>query len=105
MGKDFENYDKYVPEDVLKEIDEYEKRQRVSRSRARTRMPSNEDIVKAILEVTGGKLTRYNVEDLYDNVVEYLRNQGFDTSMLTPSRVERLVSSLIKRGVLANMLE
>jgi hypothetical protein len=105
MGKDFENYDKYVPEDVLKEIDEYERRQRVSRSRARTRMPSNEDIVKAILEVTGGKLTRYNVEDLYDNVVEYLRNQGFDTSMLTPSRVERLVSSLIKRGVLANMLE
>jgi hypothetical protein len=100
-----ENYDRYVPEDILKEIDDYERKQRVSRPRAKGRLPSNEDIVKAILEVTAGKLTRYNVEDLYDNVVEYLRNQGFDTSGLTPSRVERLVSSLIRKGILTSMLE
>lgn len=105
MSKDLQNYDKYLPEDVVKEINEYEKKYRTSKTKARGKFPSNEDIVNAILEVTSGKLTRYNIEYLYDNVVEYLRNQGFDTSALTPSRIERLISSLIRKGVLTNMLK
>lgn len=105
MSKDLQNYDKYLPEDVMKEINEYERKYRTSKIKTRGRFPSNEDIVNAILEVTSGKLTRYNIEYLYDSVVEYLRNQGFDTSALTPSRIERLISSLIRKGVLTNMLK
>lgn len=104
MSGGSDSYDQYIPEDVVKEINEYEKKHRIAPSRTKARFPSNEDIVDAILNVTGGKLTRYNIENLYDNVVEYLRQEGFDVSAVTPSRVERLVSSLVKKGVLSDRL-
>lgn len=98
-------YDQYVPEELVKEIDEYEKKYRKQQSKPRGRgvFPSNEDIVNAILKVTGGRITRYNIDNLYDSVVEYLSNQGFDVSVLTPSRVERLVESLVRKGVISKV--
>lgn len=99
-----DSYDNYLPEELVKEVEEYEKNFTRSRQKRRSKFPSNEDIVNAILEVTGGALARYNVENLYDLVLEHLRSKGFDTSMVTESRVERLVSSLIRRGALADRL-
>ncbi|MEM1526510.1 MAG: hypothetical protein QW775_02255 [Ignisphaera sp.] len=105
MSKDLENYDQYVPEDIVKEIDDYERRFKVSKPREKGRYPSNEDIVNAILRVTSGKLTRYNVENLYNDVVEFLKREGFNTIAVTPSRIERLVSSLIRKGVMSSELK
>ena len=104
MSTNLDNYDKYIPDDVLQEVSEYERKTVKSPQRRKGRFPSNEDIVKAIIAVTGGTLTRYNVEDLYDNVIEYLRSMGFDTSAVTEGRIERLVSSMLKRGALSEKL-
>ncbi|MEM1646072.1 MAG: hypothetical protein QXL96_09445 [Ignisphaera sp.] len=104
MSENIRNYDQYIPEDVVKEIDDYERRFKVSKPKTKGRFPSNEDIVNAILRVTSGKITRYNVENLYDDVIEFLKREGFDTSAITPSRIERLVSSLVRRGSLSSEL-
>lgn len=99
------NYYDFIPEEVIQEIREYEEKiDRKSKGRSKTRFPSNEDVVDAIMKITGGVLTKHNVETLYDNVIEYLKNQGFNTSALTESRVERLVNSLIRRGVLSKRI-
>lgn len=99
-----DNYDQYIPDDLVKEIDEYEKKYRSPSGRSKGVLPSNEDIVNAIIEVTGGTITRHNINDIYDNVIKYLKSQGFNTSAVTASRVERLVSTLLKRGVLSKKL-
>lgn len=105
MSDNIGRYDDFLPEDLVKEVKEYEERfSKKSRGKGRARFPSNEDIVDAIINVTGSILTRYNINDLYINVIDYLKSQGFDTSALTESRVERLVSSLLKKGVLCKKL-
>lgn len=105
MFSDIDNYDKYIPDDVVQEINEYEKKLRRSNLKGKTKLPSNEDIVNAIIKVTGGSLTRYNIENLYDNVIEYLKHQGFNTSVVSEYRVERLVESLIRKGSLSKQVE
>lgn len=105
MSNNIGRYDEFVPEEFVREVEEYEKKlSERSGSRGRMRFPSNEDIVDAIIKVSGGTLTRYNIEDLYISIIEYLKSQGFNTSALTESRVERLVSSLVKKGVLSKKL-
>ena len=91
-----------APEDVLKEVEEYEKRElsRYRVSGAKKRFPSNEDVVDAIKAVSGGVITRANIDHLFETVKKYLEDKGFDTRFLTEGRFWRLVTSLAKKGVL-----
>ena len=95
-----------VPEDALREIEEYEEKEYGHRSGKRKRKyPSNEDIVEAIKNVSGRSLNRYNIDSLYDAVKQYLEERGFDTSALNESRFWRLVTNLAKKGYLKTNLE
>jgi hypothetical protein len=97
-----------VPKELLDEIVEYEEREHgrrtVSKNRKR-KFPSNEDIVEAIKEVSGGTITRHNIDVLYDAVKQYLEEKGFDTTALNESRFWRLVTNLTRRGHLKANLE
>jgi len=100
--KELEKLMSMVPEDVLKEVEEYERSEleRHRRSGSKRPFPSNEDVAEAIKEVCGGVITRGNIDSLFDAVKEYLEDQGFDTRFLTEGRFWRLVTSLAKKGVI-----
>ncbi|MDK6028387.1 hypothetical protein QPL79_03295 [Ignisphaera sp. 4213-co] len=94
-----------VPSDVLKEIEEYEETMHSRRTSKRRKYPSNEDIVNAIRNVTGGVVNRHNIDLVFDAVKQYLEEQGFDTSALNESRFWRLLSSLVRKNVIRTELE
>jgi GTPase SAR1 family protein len=96
-----------VPKEALEEVLEYEEQVygRKAGGKKKGRYPSNEDIVEAIKEVSGGVLTRYNVDVLFEAVKQYLEERGFDTSALNESRFWRLVTNLVKKGHLRAELE
>ncbi len=90
-----------IPEDVLEEIKEYEEKFLRPRVRgAKKKFPSNEDVAEAIKIVSGGTITRANIENLYEAVKKYLEEQGFDTTFLSESRFWRLVTSLARKGAI-----
>ncbi len=91
-----------VPEDVLKEVEEYEKseREKYRRSGSKKPFPSNEDVAEAIKEVCGGIITRGNIDTLFEAVKKHLEEQGFETRFLTEGRFWRLVTNLVKKGVI-----
>jgi len=93
-GEDI-NYD-YLPSDALKDVEAEESRRGIAQRR-RSRFPSNEDIASAVREVSGGVITRYNVDQLYEEVLRILKEKGFDVSHVTPGRVERIVASMLRR--------
>jgi len=91
-----------VPEELLKEIEEFEEREkeRYRRSGSKRPFPSNEDVVEAIKEISGGVITRGNIDELFDAVKKHLEDKGFDTRFLTEGRFWRLVTNMVKKGVL-----
>jgi len=97
------DYD-YLPSDALKDVEAEESRRWISQRR-RARFPSNEDIASAIREVSGGVITRYNVDQLYEEVLRILKEKGFDVSYVTPGRVERIVASMLRRRTIHAKLD
>jgi len=91
-----------VPEEILREIEEYEKEERARHrvSGSKRPFPSNEDVVAAIKEVCGGVITRDTAEHIFDAVKKHLEEKGFDTRFLTEGRFWRLVTNLVKKGVI-----
>ncbi len=105
MGEGYREFEKLlsmVPEDVLKEVEEYERSEmeRHRRSGSKKPFPSNEDVAEAIKEVCGGVITRGNIDELFEAVKKYLEEKGFDTRFLTEGRFWRLVTSLVKKGII-----
>lgn len=93
--------DNYIDEEVLREIEEYERKYlKQPHRKSKRAFPSNEDIVEAIREVTGGILTRWSAEQLFEAVKEYLEEKGFDTLKVTEGRVWRLATNMAKKGML-----
>ncbi|RLG87103.1 MAG: hypothetical protein DRO15_05365 [Thermoprotei archaeon] len=91
----------HINEEMLKEIEEYERKYlRPSHRKPKRAFPSNEDIVEAIRNITGGILTRWNAEQLFEAVKKYLEDRGFDTSRVTEGRVWRLATNMVKKGML-----
>jgi hypothetical protein len=101
MSEDMDKALTDIPKELLDEIVEYERKERVRRAGSRERrgrFPSNEDIVDAIKDVSGGAITRYNIDTLYEATKQYLEERGFDTSVLSESRFWRLVTNLTRKG-------
>lgn len=105
MSEDLSKKMLEVPSDMLKEIEEYEESVQGRKSGKKGRYPSNEDVVEAIKNVTGGVINRFNIDVLFDNVKQYLEEHGFDTSALNETRFWRLVSNLVKKNILRSELE
>ncbi|ADM28392.1 conserved hypothetical protein [Ignisphaera aggregans DSM 17230] len=96
-----------IPRDALQEIEEYEEQniERRRRSQKKRKFPSYADIIEAIKEISGGSINRYTIDELYEAVLKYLEEQGFDTSMITENKFWRIVTSLVNRGSLRAELE
>lgn len=101
-GSEFEKLLTMVPEELLREIEEFERseREKHRKSGSKKPFPSNEDVVEAIKEVSGGVITRGNIDELFDAVKKHLEDKGFDTRFLTEGRFWRLVTSMAKKGII-----
>lgn len=98
---DQRDYYEEVNEEILREIREYEEKYlRTRRAKSKRPFPSNEDVAEAIKAITSGIITRHSAEELYTSVKKYLESRGFDTSRLTEGRLWRLVTSMVKKGIL-----
>ena len=96
-----EDYDKYIPEDLLKEIQEAERKDNHRKSKAR--YPSSRDIVNAVIEAAHmGRSMHPN--DFPELVITLLQSRGFDTRHVTEKRIWRTYENLVRRGVISDSL-
>ncbi len=89
-----------IPQDVLEDVLRYEEeylRKEMSKGKSQRKFPSNEDVVEAILEVTGGIVYSSTLENLYDMVKKRLEEKGYETKFVNEKRILRLLSSLAKK--------
>ncbi len=90
----------YIPEDVLEEILEEERKQRMKK---KTPYPSSRDIVEAVIEAA--KMARgIHPDEFPDLVLKILEDQGFDTRHVTVKRIWNTYESLVRRGVIRDTL-
>lgn len=97
------DYARYVPEDVLKEIIEYEEKSRVKHSRKKRAYPSSRDIVEAVIEASS-QACSIHPDEFPDMVFRILEEKGFSTRYVTVKRIWRTYEMLVKRGVLRDVL-
>ncbi len=99
-GKGKFNLD-YVPEDVLKEVLEEEKKS--VKGRKKKSYPSSRDIVEAVIEAS--KMARgMHPDEFPDLVLRILEDKGFDTRHVTIKRVWSTYENLVRRGVIRDVL-
>ncbi len=90
----------YIPEDVLEEVLEEERKQRMKK---KTPYPSSRDIVEAVIEAA--KMARgIHPDEFPDLVLKILEDQGFDTRHVTVKRIWHTYESLVRRGVIRDTL-
>ena len=90
----------YIPEDVLEEVLEEERKQRMKK---KTPYPSSRDIVEAVIEAA--KMARgVHPDEFPDLVLKILEDQGFDTRHVTVKRIWNTYESLVRRGVIRDTL-
>jgi hypothetical protein len=95
------NYDKYVPEDLLREI--MEATREAKRRKEKARYPSSRDIVEAVIEAAHmGRSMHPN--DFPELVISILESKGFDTRHVTEKRIWRTYENLVRRGVISDLL-
>ncbi len=96
------DYSQYIPEDLLEEIEEYEKEIRAGKRKKRN-YPSSRDIVLAVKEAAL-KARGLHPDDFPRIVLEILEEQGFDTSYVTVKRIWRVYEKLVRSGVIPDTL-
>lgn len=94
------DYSDYIPEDVLREVREAEKKPR--RRGKRRSYPTSRDIAGAVVEAARrGPRDPHGFPDL---VLRILEERGFDTSHVTVKRIWRTYEALVRRGVISDVL-
>jgi predicted transcriptional regulator len=96
------DYSSYVPEDLLREIEEYEEQYKKT-GRRRKNYPSSRDIVEAVREAAL-KSRGIHPDDFPRIVIETLKDKGFDTELVTVKRVWRIYEKLVRTGVIPDTL-
>lgn len=90
----------YIPEDVLEEV---LKEERKIKRKKKLPYPSSHDIVDAVIEAT--KMARaIHPHEFPELVIKILRDKGFDTRHVTVKRIWSSYESLVKRGVIQDLL-
>ena len=103
-NEEIEHAMEWIPENMLKEVIEEEKRMRTHGKRAWKPFPTNKDIMRAIVHVTGGVIYRQTLQDLHWEVIERLKQEGFETRFVSSKRVWRLVQYLAEKGRITIMV-
>ncbi len=94
----------YIPEDVLREVEEAEKEFYEKGSRKKkTRYPSSRDIVEAVI-IVAKTFRASSPEEYPDAVLEYLQEKGYDTRHVTVKRIWRTYEKLVREGVISDYL-
>lgn len=94
------DYSDYVPEELLREVKEFEESARVRGVHRKRRYPSDRDVAEAVKAVAGGYVSRHTLDHLYESVKRYLEERGFDVSAMSESRFWRVVTAMVRRGEL-----
>jgi len=90
----------YVPEDVLEEILEEERR---ITKKKKSPYPSSRDIVEAVIEAA--RMARgIHPDEFPELVIKILEDRGFDTRHVTVKRIWGTYESLVRRGVIRDTL-
>ncbi len=93
----------FVPEDLLKEIEEAERELRGKGSRPRKPYPSSRDVVEAVAEAA--RMCRGARPDEFPELVrKLLEERGFDVRHVTDKRIWRTYENLVRRGFLPDTL-
>lgn len=85
-----------IPEDLLREVVRNTQRSRERRG-GKKPYPSNRDVELAVLEISGGVINRDLVDQLYSEVLELLRERGFEPRHVTERRLWRIVTTMVER--------
>ncbi len=90
----------YIPEDVLEEVLEEERK---IMKKKKSPYPSSRDIVEAVIEAA--KMARgIHPDEFPELVIKILEDQGFDTRHVTIKRIWNTYESLVRRGVIRDTL-
>ncbi len=102
MAEEYGDYSDYIPEDVLKDIEEAEKELRTRQGYRKKPYPSSRDIVEAVIEA----IRRFegHPDEFPDFVIEILKSKGFETRHVTVKRIWRTYETLVRRGVIGDRL-
>jgi hypothetical protein len=89
-----------VPEDALREVLEAEERR--PKRRRRLPYPRGRDLAEAVVEAA--RLYAGHPDGFPDFVLEVLEAKGFYTGHVTVKRIWRMYESLVRRGVIGDLL-
>ncbi len=91
----------WVPEDVLKEVLEEEKRLRSKKRNVNRRRPTRKDLMEAISKAVS-EVTKPH--DLPDRVYELLEERGFTTRFTSVKRIWETYEYMVRKGFLLDVL-
>ncbi|WP_052296968.1 hypothetical protein [Pyrolobus fumarii] len=92
-----------VPEDVLREVLEEEKRIYRNRSYKKKPYPTSRDVMEAVREALRVS-TRIHPDEFPDVVLHILESKGFEVRHVTVKRIWRAYETLVRKGVIRDEL-
>lgn len=101
VSDEFYDYSNVIPEDVLREVLESEKR--VCSRRRKARYPTSRDIVEAVIRASE-RARGLHPSEFPDLVYRILEEWGFSTRFVTIKRIWRVYENLVNRGVISDVL-
>ena len=93
----------YIPEDVLKEVLEAEKKEfKRYKKKRKAHYPTSRVLVQTIIELS------YTCRGIHPHefprlILDYLERKGFDTRYITIKRIWNVYESLVKRHVITDV--
>jgi len=96
------DYADFLPEDVLREVEEAERGLKPRGRRRHRPYPRGSDLAAVVVEAVA---TFYGHPDEFpDYVLELLESRGFDTRFVTVKRIWRTYETLVRKGVMGDRL-
>lgn len=97
------DYSYVIPEDVLEDVIEAERKELLKKKKHKSIYPSSRDIVEAIIKASS-QAHGMHPNDFPDLVYTILEEQGFNTKFVTVKRIWRVYENLVHRGVISDVL-
>jgi len=91
----------YIPDDVLEEVLEEERRLFKNR-RKKLPYPSSREVAEAVIEAV--RSFSGHPDDFPGYVLEILREKGYETRHVTIKRIWRMYETLVRKGVISDRL-
>jgi hypothetical protein len=96
------DYSNYLPEDVLRDIEEAERELKQPTQKRKKPYPSSRDVAEAVVEAI--RTFEGHPDEFPDYVLRLLRAKGFEVRHVTVKRIWRTYENLVRRGVIGDKL-